>query len=150
MLTVIEKVITLQNVDVFAKVGTEELAYLAAIAEERTYSANEAIYREGDAPDALYLVLDGEVRLHRDDQEIARAEAREAFGTWALFDDEPRVASATARTETRVLRIDRDEFIDLLADHVQITQGILKTMVGRLRGLLERVGIEPTAGGAGS
>jgi len=147
MLTVIEKVIFLQNVDVFAGIGTEELAYLAAIAEERTIAEDETIYTEGDASDALYLVLDGAVRMHRGEEEIARAESRQAFGTWALFDDEPRVASATTLVETRLLRIDRDEFIDLLADHVQITRGILKTVVGRLRGLLERIGIEPASGG---
>ena len=34
MLTVVEKVIFLQNVDVFAEIPTEQLSYLAAIAEE--------------------------------------------------------------------------------------------------------------------
>lgn len=140
MLTVIEKVIFLQNVDVFAKVPTEQLAFLAAITEEVTVSAGDSLYRKGDASDALYLVLEGSVRLHREDEEIAVAGPKEAFGTWALFDDEPRVVSATAVEDCRLLRVDSDEFIDLLADHVQITQGVLKTMVDRLRGLIGRVG----------
>ena len=143
MLTVIEKVIFLQNVDVFDKVPTEQLAYLAAIAEEIDYKANTDIYRENDASDALYLVLDGRVRLHRDGREIAVAAEKEAFGTWALFDDEPRLSAATAQVDTRVLCIDREDFIELLADHVEITQGVLKTMVGRLRGLVGRVGAGP-------
>lgn len=150
MLTVIEKVVRLQNVDVFAMVATEHLAYLAAIAEEVTVAEDEAVYAEGDPSDAMYLVLDGSVRLHRADQEIAAAAANEAFGTWALFDDEPRVATATATADAKLLRVDRDEFIDLLADHVQITQGVLKTIVGRLRGLIGRIGVEPAAGGPAS
>ncbi len=143
MLTVIEKVIFLQNVDVFAQVPTEDLAYLAAIAEEANYMKGDEIFKVNDASDAMYLVLDGSVRLHREDQEIFVAETREAFGTWSLFDDEPRVVSATVTEDTRLLKIDRDDFIDLLADHVQITQGVLKTMAGRLRGLIGRISVGP-------
>lgn len=143
MLTVIEKVIFLQNVDVFAQVPTEDLAYLAAIAEEANYMKGDEIFKANDASDAMYLVLDGSVRLHREDQEIFVAETREAFGTWSLFDDEPRVVSATVTEDTRLLKIDRDDFVDLLADHVQITQGVLKTMAGRLRGLIDRISAGP-------
>ena len=70
------------------------------------------------------------------------AGAREAFGTWALLDDEPRVATATVDEDARLLRVDRDDFMELLADHSEITQGVFKTIVGRMRGLLERVDVD--------
>lgn len=57
----------------------------------------------------------------------------------ALFDDEPRVATATTLEGTRVLRVDKEDFIDLLADYVAITQSILKTMVKRLRRLMTSI-----------
>ncbi len=139
MLSVIEKVIFLQNVNVFAEVPTEQLALLAAIAEEVSFMEGDVVYKENDPSDALYLVLEGRVRLLRDQKEIAVADNKEAFGTWALFDEEPRVVTATADEDTHLLRIDREDFVDLLADHVQIAQGILKTVVKRLRGLVERV-----------
>ncbi len=142
MLTVIEKVIFLQNVDVFADVPTEHLAYLAAIADEVEYHAGETVYKEHGPSDALYLVLDGSVRLERDGREITVAGPRQAFGVWALFDEEPRVAGALAVENCHLLRINRDDFVDLLADHVQITQGVLKALAGRLRGLVDRVGVE--------
>ncbi len=144
MLTVIEKVIFLQNVEVFSKVPSEQLAFLATIAEEVTYMKGEVIYNVSEPSDALYLVLEGGVRLHTGETEITRAEAKEAFGTWALFDEQPRVVTASALEDTRLLRIDRDDFVDLLADHVQITQAILKSMVTRLRNLVDRVGLERT------
>jgi CRP-like cAMP-binding protein len=146
MLTVIEKVIFLQNVDVFSQVPTEQLAYLAAIVEEVAVAKDEVLYNESDPPDAMYLVVDGAIRLHRGDREITVAKSKEAFGTWALFDEEPRVVTATAVEESRLLRVGKEEFIDLLADHVQITQGIIKTIAGRLRGLIDRVGVEPASG----
>ncbi|MEE8577528.1 MAG: cyclic nucleotide-binding domain-containing protein, partial [candidate division Zixibacteria bacterium] len=64
MLTVIEKVIFLQNVDVFDHVPTEQLAYLAAVAEEVTYEAGTDVFKEDDPSDSLYLILEGQVRLH--------------------------------------------------------------------------------------
>lgn len=139
MLTVIEKVIFLQNIDVFSDVPTEQLASLAAISEEVSFISGDIIYKENDPPDALYLVMTGKVRLHRGGEEIATTGSKEAFGTWALFDEEPRVVTAEVAEDTQVLRIDREDFIDLLADHVQIAQGVLKTVVKRLRSLAEKV-----------
>jgi ATP/ADP translocase len=139
-LTIVEKVIFLRGVDVFTAVPTEQLSVVAAVTEELHCLAGEPVYREGEAPDALYLVVEGAVRLHRGDEEIATAGAKEAFGTWALLDDEPRVTSATAAEDARLLRVDREDFAELLADHTEITQGVIKTLAGRVRGLLSRVG----------
>jgi CRP-like cAMP-binding protein len=140
MLTIIEKVILLQGIDILSEVPTEQLAALATIADEVSFMADEDIFSENDFPDALYIVLEGSVRLHRDGNEIAVAKDKEAFGSWALLDEEPRVASATSLAETRLLRIDREDFIDLMADHVQIVQGVLKRVVKRLRSLIGKVG----------
>lgn len=142
MFTVIEKVIILQNVDVFLDVPTEQLAYLAAVAEEVAFMKGETIYKADERSDAMYLVLEGNVRLHRDDVEVTVAGSQEAFGTWALFDAEPRVVTATAVDDTKVLRIYTEDFYDILADHVQITQGIFKALVKRMRKLIELVGLD--------
>jgi CRP-like cAMP-binding protein len=139
MLTVVEKVIVLQGVHEFSEVSTEQLAYLAAIAKEVEFPEGARIYSEADASDAMYIVLAGSVRLHRGATEVTVATVEQAFGTWALFDDELRVVSATAREPTRLLRVDKDEFIEVLADNVDVTRGVLKAIVKRLRGLVERV-----------
>jgi len=144
MLTIIEKVIFLQNVEVFTDVPTEDLAYLAAITEEVSFKAGEDIYKEDEPSDALYLVLEGKVRLHREGREIMIADEKKAFGTWALFDEAPRVVTASPLTDCRLLRIDREDFFDLLADHIQITQGVFKTVVKRLRTLMQTVSVDTT------
>ena len=142
MLTTIEKVILLQNVDVFSLVPTEQLAYLATIARETAFSAGGTIYRENDPADSLFLVIEGSVRIHKDLEEITTARANQAFGTWALFDEEVRLLTATAVENSRLLKIDREDFVEILADHVQISQGILKTLAGRLRNIVDRVHID--------
>ncbi len=139
MLTVLEKVMVLQNVDIFFEVSTQQLAHLAVIAEETSCRVGDVLYREADPPRAMYLVLEGRVRLHRGDFDVTIAGPNDVFGAWTLFDDEPRVATATVLETGRLLCIARDDFIDLLADYVQITQGILKAMVKRLRNLVGRI-----------
>ena len=129
----------LQDVDVFSAVSTEQLSHLAVIAEEVTFSEGDVIFKETDPSDSMYLVLDGAVRLHRGEMEVTVAKENDVFGTWALFDDDPRVVTATTTQAAHVLRIEKEDFIDLLADHVQITQGVLKGMVQRLRSLVGRV-----------
>jgi CRP-like cAMP-binding protein len=142
MLTTIEKVILLQAVDDFAGVTTADLAYIAAIAEEKSFEAGVRVFGEGDIASAMYLVIDGRVSLNREGSEIAGVGPNQAFGVWALFDEERRVVTAIAETETRVLRIDRDNFAEILADHAQIAQSLLQTLSRRLRGIMDRVQID--------
>lgn len=139
MLTTVEKVLFLQDVDIFEYTSTEDLAHIAAITDEIEINADEIIFKEGEFPDAMYIVSQGKVSLTREGQEVMVAEHKDVFGTWALFDDEPRVATAKTLENTMLLRIDKEDFIDLLADNVAITQSLLKTMVKRLRKLMTRI-----------
>lgn len=136
MLTTVEKVIFLQDVDVFAKIPLEDLAYVAMIADEVVAEPGRVLYAEGDISDSMYLVLDGSIRLQRGGIEVMLAGPRDVFGTWALFDDETRIVTAIAAEESNLLRIDKEDFLDLLADHSRITEGVLKVLASKLRNLV--------------
>lgn len=138
MLSPIEKVLLLQQVEIFAEVPSDQLAALAAISHEVAYLAGDTIYSEHDTPDGLYLVLTGAVRLSQGERTVSVAGPQVSFGTWALFDDEARVLTAGAIDDTRLLRIDRNEFNDLLSDDVRVAQGIIRTVARKLRELAER------------
>jgi ATP:ADP antiporter, AAA family len=134
-LTAIEKALKLQKVDVLQRASTEDLAHIAQIASEVEFEPQATIYGEGDAPDALFVVIAGKVRLHTGDAEIGVVGEGEAFGSWALIDESPRVASATTLEQSTLLKVSRMEFQDLLADRVDIVQAVFKAMVERLRNL---------------
>ena len=142
MLTIVEKVLFLQDVDIFKDTSTEDLAHVAAITNEVNFRAQENVYNEGDVSDSMYMVIGGIVHLHHQKQQAMIAMTKDVFGTWALFDEETRVATATTVEETRLLKIYREDFYDLLADHIRITEGVLKNLSRRLRGLLGRVKID--------
>jgi len=136
MLTTVEKVIFLQDVDIFEHTTTEDLAYIAAITEEVVFEPKSAIYNEGEISDAMYMVIEGKVRLHRDGEDVMIAEHEDVFGTWALFDDQTRVTTATTLEESRLLKIDKEDFFDLLSDHIDITQSLFKALVDKIRRII--------------
>ena len=136
-LTTIEKAMKLQRVDVLQRASMEDLMHIAQITEEVEVPAGAAIYAVGDAPEALFVVISGSVRLHRDEAEIATLGEGESFGSWALVDEAPRVAAATAAEPAMLLKVNRQDFVELLADRVDIVQAVFKAMVERLRNLAE-------------
>ena len=136
-LTTIEKALKLQKADVLQQASTEDLAHIAQIATEEELEPGASIYGEGDAPDALFVVLSGRVRLQKGETVVAELGANETFGGWALVDESPRVASAVAVEQTTVLRVGREDFQELLADRVDIVQAVFKAMVDRLRNLAD-------------
>ncbi|MBN4059146.1 cyclic nucleotide-binding domain-containing protein, partial [Endomicrobium sp. AH-315-J14] len=134
-LTVVEMALKLRTVDVLERASSEDLGHIAQIAEEVLLEEGETIYTDGDVPDALYLVVSGSIRLATGDVELGTLESGEAFGTWALFDDAPRTASATTAQATTLLKVNRDEFLEVLADRPDIAQAVFKAMVKRIRSL---------------
>ncbi|HYK90858.1 MAG TPA: Crp/Fnr family transcriptional regulator [Acidobacteriota bacterium] len=133
MLTTLERVLLLQNVDLFARVTSEHLSYLAAITAETVVPPGRVLYAEGDAPDGLYVVVSGSVLMRRTGEEIDRIAPNGAFGVWALFDDEPRLTTAEAAEESRLLFVPREDFYEVLSDHVEMVAALFKHLAQRLR-----------------
>lgn len=142
MLSIIEKVIFLQDVDIFKQISSEDLSYVASITVEQNVDKDNVIYKEGDISDSMYMVIDGKVRLHVGESLVMIAELNDVFGAWSLFDDEVRLISATAFEDSLLLKIDKANMIELLADHVGVTEGILKAMAKRLQNIARKVGAD--------
>lgn len=137
MLTTVEKVIILQDIDFFEFTPTEGLAMIAAVTEEVHVKAGTDIFSEGEISDSIYMVVEGRIRLHRSAEEIAVVAEKEGFGTLALFDDEPRLATATASEDSYLLKITKEDFLDLISDHISITESVFKALVKRIRSLVQ-------------
>jgi CRP-like cAMP-binding protein len=136
MYTVVEKVLLLQKVDLLSAARTEDLSRLASIAEEVLYPKDAAIFEEGQPADGLYVIIRGEVALYKNGEEMVTLGEEEALGAWALFEAEPPVTGARTKMESLLLRVDREDFYDLLLDYPEMGQSILKALVRRLRKLV--------------
>ena len=133
MLSTVEKVLFLKSIELFSQIPGEDLAQVAVIATEEMRERGEEIFAEGEDGDALYLVLDGKVRVHRNDKVIAELGERECFGEMALLDASPRSATVTSLEESHLLKISREDFQEILTEKPEIAMGIIKVLTGRLR-----------------
>ena len=131
----IEKVFRLQSVDLLSGVKSRQLALLASIAREVEVRPDAVFIRRGEPTDALYLVIHGEVSLEGAGEGSIAVGDGEAFGTWALIDEHPSLVEARAVESTRVLRITREDFRDLLIDHPELGLDLLRGLASRVRGL---------------
>jgi hypothetical protein len=129
----IEKVMILKRVHMFQHSSEEILAQIAAALEELHAKAGEAVFRKGDAGDSMYVVVDGEVRVHDGDRTINLLGEREIFGELALLDPEPRSLSCSATRDTLLFRLDAETFSELMAGNIDIVRGVLHVLCERLR-----------------
>lgn len=144
-LTTLDRAIRLQKVELFSDLDTEMLALIASIAQQVQFKKGAIVVEEGGPIAALYAVLDGSIEMRRGDTVIYSIGANETLGNWALFDSKPSVVAAVATTDAWLLRIDREEFFELLADHGDVTRELFQALFKRVRSLLS-AGIEPPAG----
>ena len=134
-LTPIDKVLCLQGVDVFKYATTEMLSYIGSIGQEMSVPRGTVIFAELEMSDAMYIVVSGRVRLEKEGQEVLVVGESQSFGTWALFDNAPRLMTAVALEEVQLLKIRSDDFYDFLADHENVTPAIFKAVIERVKNL---------------
>ena len=133
MLLTIEKVAVLKAIDIFAETPDHVLASVARIVEELNLLPGETFINEGDLGDSMYLVAEGNVRVHHGERTIITLGAGKAVGELAVLDPEPRSASVTAIDEAFVFRIAKDAFDEARADRPEIAQGVIRALCRRIR-----------------
>ncbi len=136
-LNIVERVIALEAVELLQQLRPEQLARIAAIAREVRLPGGKQLLEPDKPLDALYVIVDGAVELSRGGEALHTAGQNEVLGAWALFDQDPMPVAARTLEETRLLRIGRDDFFDLLSDNMEITAAIFATLVKRFRKLVE-------------
>ncbi len=129
---------------IFSSLNDDELGELADLAIERSFAPNEFIFWDGDAPEWLYIVAAGKVKVLKYSSSgrefiIAFFGPGEMFGEIAVFENKPYPASAQAVAETKVVGIKRDHFLSFLANRPQVALRIINVLGGRLRDAQSRL-----------
>jgi CRP-like cAMP-binding protein len=101
--------------------------------------AGEAIFSEGDPGDAMFAVVEGEVELTRHGVPLDLVTRGGVIGEMALVDASPRSATAVARTDARVVRVDETLFKYLVHEHPTFALQVMAVMADRLRAANGRV-----------
>jgi len=109
----------------------------------KDYKAGDVIFRQGDTGNCMYVIQEGEVEA------IAEADGRELrlrtlgpndfFGEMALFEKEVRSATIRATRPTRILSIDKKNFLGGIHEDPSLAFRIVQTMSHRVRDLTDRL-----------
>jgi hypothetical protein len=135
-ISLIERVLFLRRVPLFADLTPTDLERVAEIAEERGYAHGETIAAEGEFGDELHIVVEGDVRVVQDrdgsDHEIARRTSGDAVGEMSLITHTPRMASLVTDGPVRTLRIGRREFESMLRESPDVALAVMRVLAQRL------------------
>ncbi|MCA9509567.1 MAG: cyclic nucleotide-binding domain-containing protein, partial [Myxococcales bacterium] len=124
--------------------GVRALRKLVAAARRVAVAEGDVVFREGDAPDALYVVVEGavvpiaEATDASPRRRLGVIEAGGYFGEIALVTNEPRNATIEALVDTELLAIDRAVVAELLDEEPEMLAVLLRLLRERLVARLVR------------
>jgi CRP-like cAMP-binding protein len=126
----------LRGVDLFAQLSGEELDRLADSAKLAPFVAGEVVTRQGANANWLYVLVKGEVEVlvakgDGIERHVALLKAPSFFGEMALVTGAPREATVIARDDVQCLRVDKDDFREVLAGRPELAQEISTILAQR-------------------
>lgn len=137
-LLLVEKVLILKSLSIFKDTPEHILADLAPLMEEEEFEQGSLIFNEGEIGDCMYIIHQGEVKIHKSNVTLAILKEKEVFGELSLLDSEVRSASATTHTDCLLFRIDQEPFYELIENRTEVARGFIKILCQRLRAQNEK------------
>ena len=133
-----EKIELLQSVSIFWDLNENDLGHIADKMVAKHFENGNYIFLEDSEGEQCFFVLEGSVkvtRLSKDGREVILAMLNEGdfFGEMSLLDGESRSANVIALEKTKVLTLDRNDFIAVINDYPSIAVQLLKELARRLR-----------------
>jgi CRP-like cAMP-binding protein len=128
----------LKNAPIFEELEERDFAKIGACGVKKDYRKGEVILMEEESGSALFVIVDGEVKVVRvgdDGREVILSilGPSDIFGEMALLDGETRSASVVALDRAELFMIHRKDFLALLHEHPSIAISLLKHLTQRLR-----------------
>ena len=103
---------------------------------EKSLAPGDTIFRDGDPPDLVYLIKEGQVEITKGQgsrkKVLAILKEGDFLGEMAVIDGSPRSATAKAITETRLITLDAEEFKEDIENDPMIG-ALIFTLIKRLR-----------------
>jgi len=128
-----ERIKVLRSISVFRDIEEHVLIDIAQSLTPSEIEENEVLFEKGDTDYALYIVVDGRVKVHSGEHVYAYFGKNQYLGEYSLVDSTPRSATVTAVEPTKLLRLDQRTFLNLIESRTEISTAMLRALVLRLR-----------------
>lgn len=131
--------VDLKIIPLFRGVEDEALRALAARVVTRSFPKDSIVFKEGDLPDALYIVVSGRVKIYlRDGQGkelvLSTKGPGEYFGEMML-DDKPRSASVATMEPAEFGVLSRAQFTSFMLEHPEVALQLIRDLIRLGRGM---------------
>jgi Cyclic nucleotide-binding domain len=123
----------LAEVPLFAGLSRRHLNKVAALGKIRRIHDGANILVAGEPGETMYVLLDGEVSVHRQGRPTITRGTGSFFGEMALLDGSARSATVVANGPVVCLTIRQAGFLKLLRKEPGISVALLKELAARLR-----------------
>ncbi len=128
----------LANIYLFQGMSADSLRALSARLRPLNYRQGTIVFGKDDPGQTCFLILDGLIKIYvtsEDGQEVVLSilKSGEVFGELSLLDGVPRSASAIAMETSRVLALNRSDFLDFVRETPEAAMAVLAVLSGRLR-----------------
>ena len=104
--------------------------------ERLIYDPGQSVVREGEAADAVYVLIEGTVEVTVSTPKgpfvVNRTGRNEIIGEIAIFGDVPRTATVTATSRVEALKISKDLFINVVRQNPDAAIELLRIFATRL------------------
>lgn len=126
----------LKSIPLFRSLPASRLKLLALMGERRQFPAGSVISEDGQRPQEVYCVLEGEIELshaHADShQRSFRLASGSIIGDVALLCNETTVGRVSAKTDVSMLRLPRELFFELLDSIPEFSVALSRDLASRL------------------
>jgi len=137
MLSVMDLIIALKRIPLFASVQGEGLKRIAESIREMRISAGELVFAEHELGEEMYIVHSGKVIIFNEiggrENLLDSIPSGSYFGEMAIVDEQPRSASARGAEDSILLVLHQNDFRAAVHDYPDIAFEVMKEFIRRLR-----------------
>src|SRR5712671_7202716 len=126
----------LQRVPVFEDLPDDQIAWFLSHAEEMNLKAGATYFRQGDPPDAMYVILEGQLTGRGElggETAVFELNAGDVTGLLPFSRMKKFTVGVRAETDTRALRFPSSSFPELVQKMPELTQRLVGLMSDRIR-----------------
>jgi len=126
----------LQRVPVFADLPEDQIAWFISQAEEMNLKAGATYFRQGDPPDAMYVILAGQLTGRGElggETAVFELNAGDVTGLLPFSRMKKFTVGVRAETDTRALKFPSSSFPELVQKMPELTQRLVGLMSDRIR-----------------
>lgn len=137
-------------VPLFQTLPDEDLNLIAEISRSKNLKCKDILFFENDPAKGFYILVSGRIKIYKTssagrEQILHFVEKGESFAEAAILEGDTYPATAEAITDSQIIFIPRDKFLQLIRENIEISFRMLGSLARRLKmmtGLVESLSLK--------